>query len=68
MTEQAAKPKMKYKSFTYRTSLKRVAERAGILKSGDKPELRVASPPESKARPASGPRRICSSVPWKPAR
>ena len=39
-------PKLKYKSFTYKTSLRWAENRAGTIGSGDKPPLRVASPPE----------------------
>jgi len=47
-TTKAAKPKMKYKTFTYNTALKWVGNRAGILQSDGKPKFRVASPPEFK--------------------
>ncbi len=41
-------PKMKYKSFSYHTSLEWVGGRAGILGSEGKPSMRAASPPEFK--------------------
>ncbi len=47
-TEQPAPPKMKYKSFTYRTALEWLGGRAGTLRSEGKPAFRVASPPEFK--------------------
>ena len=37
---------IKRKSFTYETELSWLWERAGMLESNDKPELRVSSPPE----------------------
>jgi len=46
--EQPAPPKMKYKSFTYRTGLQWLGGRAGTLRSEGKPAFRVASPPEFK--------------------
>ncbi len=41
-------PKVKYKSFKYRTQLKRVENRSGILESEGKPSVRFSSPPEFK--------------------
>jgi peroxiredoxin-like protein len=43
-----AVPKVKYKSFTYRTQLEWLGGRAGSLTSEGKPSFRVASPPEFK--------------------
>lgn len=43
-----AEPKMKYKTFTYRTQLKWLENRSGTLSGEQKPDLRVASPPEFK--------------------
>ncbi len=43
-----AGPKMKYKTFTYRTQLKWLENRSGTLSGEQKPDLRVASPPEFK--------------------
>lgn len=43
-----ARPKVKYKTFTYQTQLSRVATRACMLTSDGKQEFRVASPPEFK--------------------
>jgi organic hydroperoxide reductase OsmC/OhrA len=45
-TEQPAPPKMKYKSFTYRTAIQWLGGRAGTQQSEGKPSFRVASPPE----------------------
>ena len=42
------KPKMKYKTFTYKTQISRVATRACQLTSEGKQDCRVASPPEFK--------------------
>ena len=47
-TTPPAAPKMKYKSFTYRTGLEWLGGRAGTLSSEGKPAFRVASPPEFK--------------------
>ncbi len=47
-TEQPAPPKMKYKSFTYRTKIQWLGGRAGMLQSEGKTAFRVASPPEFK--------------------
>lgn len=44
----AAKPKRRYKSFTYHTGLNWVENRAAMLSSEEKPTFRVASPPEFK--------------------
>lgn len=41
-----SKPKKSYKTFRYTTSVHWERNRAGILGSFDKPEFRVASPPE----------------------
>jgi peroxiredoxin-like protein len=41
-------PKLKYKSFTYHTSIRWLGLRAGSLNSEGKPAFRVASPPEFK--------------------
>jgi peroxiredoxin-like protein len=48
MTGQATdkKPKMKYRSFEYTTGIKWLGGKAGNLSSPEKPEFRVASPPE----------------------
>lgn len=46
--EQKPKPKVRPKSFTYETDVSWLENRAGTLRSKDKPELRVASPPEFK--------------------
>jgi organic hydroperoxide reductase OsmC/OhrA len=43
-----AGPKVKYKTFTYRTQLKWLENRSGTLSGEQKPSLRVASPPEFK--------------------
>jgi organic hydroperoxide reductase OsmC/OhrA len=43
-----AAPKVKYKSFTYRTQLKRIENRTGTLDSEGKPSIRFSSPPEFK--------------------
>jgi organic hydroperoxide reductase OsmC/OhrA len=43
-----AAPKVKYKSFTYRTQLKRIENRTGVLDSDGKPSIRFSSPPEFK--------------------
>lgn len=45
---EAVVPKPKYKTFTYHTGLHRIATRAAMLSSEDKPAFRVASPPEFK--------------------
>ncbi|NIS39163.1 OsmC family peroxiredoxin [Candidatus Saccharibacteria bacterium] len=47
-TQSTPQPKIKHKTFTFRTHSKRVAERAGMLGADEKPEFRVASPPEFK--------------------
>jgi peroxiredoxin-like protein len=41
-----AKPKIKFKTYRYTTNIYWQGDRAGILASGEKPEFRVASPPE----------------------
>lgn len=41
-------PKVRYKTYNYHTHLKWLGNRAGMLSSDGKPELRVASPPEFK--------------------
>ncbi len=46
--QQAVKPKRTYKTFTYQTQLQWVGDKAGILQSGEKPNFRIASPPEFK--------------------
>jgi organic hydroperoxide reductase OsmC/OhrA len=48
MTENTtgAKPKIKYRSYEYETGLTWAGGKAGILSSDEKPEFRVASPPE----------------------
>lgn len=46
--EQPAPPKMKHKSFSYRTGIQWLGGRAGTLQSEGKPAFRVASPPEFK--------------------
>lgn len=43
-----AVPKVKYKTFTYRTQLEWLGGRAGSMRSEGKPSFRVASPPEFK--------------------
>ncbi len=43
-----SKPKMKYKTFTYHTSLEWTGARAGELRSQGKPDIRAGSPPEFK--------------------
>ncbi|MFA6955661.1 MAG: OsmC family protein [Thermoanaerobaculia bacterium] len=49
MTDQGTqKPAVRRKSFTYRTGITWVGQRAGISHSGDKIPFRVASPPEFK--------------------
>ena len=47
-TTPPAAPKMKYKSFAYRTGVEWLGGRAGTLSSEGKPAFRVASPPEFK--------------------
>jgi peroxiredoxin-like protein len=47
-TIQQTPPKLKYKTFTYRTQITWLGSRAGMIKSEGKPEFRVASPPEFK--------------------
>jgi peroxiredoxin-like protein len=41
-------PGVRHKTFTYRTSLARVGDRAGVAASPGKPSFRVSSPPEFK--------------------
>jgi organic hydroperoxide reductase OsmC/OhrA len=41
-------PKVRYKSFTYRTQLKQVENRTGVLDSEGKASVRFSSPPEFK--------------------
>jgi len=48
MEQSSSKPKLKHKTFTYHTKLSRVATRACMLRSDEKQEFRVASPPEFK--------------------
>jgi organic hydroperoxide reductase OsmC/OhrA len=48
MEQQTIQPKIKHKTFTYRTQLEWEENRAGTLSSSDKPSFRVASPPEFK--------------------
>jgi len=49
MTDQGTqKPAVRRKSFTYRTGITWVGQRAGITHSGEKLPFRVASPPEFK--------------------
>jgi len=45
---QQAQPKTKYKTFTYHTNVDWLEKRAGMLRSDEKMEFRVASPPEFK--------------------
>lgn len=40
--------RIKYKSYSYHTQLRWLGNRAGMLSSEGKPELRIASPPEFK--------------------
>jgi organic hydroperoxide reductase OsmC/OhrA len=42
----AAEPRIKPKTFTYRTGVRWTGQRTGTLSSAGKPDLRVASPPE----------------------
>jgi organic hydroperoxide reductase OsmC/OhrA len=42
----AAEPRVKPKTFTYRTGVRWTGRRTGTLTSADKPDLPVASPPE----------------------
>ncbi len=44
----AAKAKRRYKTFTYQSELQWVGARSGIVTNGDKPDIRVSSPPEFK--------------------
>ena len=44
--EQPGQPKVKHKSFTYRTRIKWVGGKAGMLGADGRQEFRVASPPE----------------------
>ncbi|MGH9425673.1 MAG: OsmC family protein, partial [Terriglobia bacterium] len=46
--ETVDQPKVRFKSFTYKTGLKWVEEKSGMLSSSGKPSLKVASPPEFK--------------------
>ena len=48
MSEQ---PKVRHRSFTYTTGLSWEQERIGTLTSGEKPPLRISSPPEFKGVP-----------------
>jgi organic hydroperoxide reductase OsmC/OhrA len=47
-TQGPSAPKMKYKTFSYRTTLEWLGGRAGTLGSEGKPSFRAASPPEFK--------------------
>ena len=47
-TTVIAKPKIKYKTFTYHTDLNWTGNRSGTLQSKGKPEFRISSPPEFK--------------------
>ncbi len=47
-TKSDAVPKVKYKSFVYRTRVEWTGARAGTLTSEGKPAFRVSSPPEFK--------------------
>lgn len=47
-TVSTPRPKIKYKSFKYHTHLDWLGDRAGMLQSEGKPQLRIASPPEFK--------------------
>ena len=46
--ETVDQPKVRFKSFAYKTGLKWVEEKSGMLSSSGKPSLKVASPPEFK--------------------
>ena len=48
MTDTTPKPSIKRKSFSYRTGITWVGQRAGITHSGEKLPFRTASPPEFK--------------------
>jgi len=43
-----AESKVRYKTFTYRTRIEWLGNRAGRIESNDKPAFRVSSPPEFK--------------------
>ena len=44
-------PKVRHKSFTYKTDINWLGGRGGTLRSEGKPPLRVSSPPEFKGEP-----------------
>ncbi len=48
MEQTITKPKLKHKTFSYRTTLEWAGGKAGLLRAPDKQEFRVASPPEFK--------------------
>ena len=50
-TVATAPPRVKHKTFTYRTSLAWVEKRQGEIASDGKPPVRVSSPPEFKGEP-----------------
>lgn len=47
-TSATVQPKVKYRSFSYRTQLRWEGNKSGTLQADGKPSLRVASPPEFK--------------------
>src|SRR5262245_32660600 len=46
--EAAAGTRVKHKTFSYRTGVRWLGNRSGLIRSEGKPDLRVASPPEFK--------------------
>lgn len=50
-TESDVAPRVRRKSFTYRTDLTWTSGRSGILTAEGKPDLQVSSPPEFKGEP-----------------
>lgn len=54
-------PKVRHKTFSYRTALEWAGNRAGILTAEGKLSFRVASPPELKGNRGCGLPRISSS-------
>ncbi len=50
MDTTATQPKTKHKSFEYRTSVRWIGDRNGLLRSDGKPDIPVSSPPEFKGK------------------
>ncbi len=46
--EATDQPKVRYKTFTYKTRVSWEGKRSGVLRSEGKPDIRIASPPEFK--------------------